>query len=67
MATTVGLSGTVGGSAGILANLVTGPVVDAHGFTPIFIATAMLNPLALVVLLTIPRTTGHSEDLLQEG
>jgi ACS family hexuronate transporter-like MFS transporter len=64
MATTVGLTGTIGGCAGILANLVTGPVVDAHGFTPIFIGTAVLYPLALVVLLTIPRTTGHSENSL---
>jgi sugar phosphate permease len=68
MATTVGLTGTVGGCAGILATLVTGAVVDAHGFTPIFIATAMLYPRALVVLRTIPRTIGHSEDShLQEG
>ncbi len=57
MATAVGLTGTVGGCAGILANLVTGPVVDAHGFTPIFLGTALLYPLALVVLLTIPRTS----------
>jgi ACS family hexuronate transporter-like MFS transporter len=59
MATTVGLTGTAGGCAGILANLVTGPVVDAHGFTPIFIGTAVLYPLALVVLLTIPRTSAR--------
>ena len=61
MATTVGLTGTAGGCAGILANLATGPVVDAHGFTPIFIGTSFLYPLALVLLLTIPRATGHSE------
>jgi MFS transporter, ACS family, hexuronate transporter len=60
LATTVGLTGTVGGCAGILANLATGPVVDAHGFTPIFIGTAVLYPLALVVLLTIP----HHDDTI---
>ncbi|MDD5140854.1 MAG: MFS transporter [Verrucomicrobiales bacterium] len=54
-ATVMGLTGTVGGSAAMLANLITGPVVDRHGFTPIFICTALLYPLALVVLLTIPR------------
>jgi len=64
MATTVGLTGTVGGCAGILATLVTGPVVDAHGFTPIFIGTALLYPLALAVLLTLPRTTEHAEKCL---
>ena len=57
MATVVGLTGTVGGCAGILANLATGPVVDSHGFAPIFICTSFLYPLALLVLLTIPRAT----------
>jgi hypothetical protein len=42
----------------VIANLVTGPVVDARGFTPIFVATSFLYPLALLVLLTIPRQTG---------
>lgn len=57
MATVVGLTGMVGGCAGILANLLTGPIVDAHGFTPIFIGTSVLYPLALVVLLTLPPTS----------
>ena len=61
MGIAVGITGTVGGCAGILANLVTGPVVDAHGFAPIFICTSFLYPLAFVVLLTIPRATGQSE------
>lgn len=64
MATTVGLTGTVGGCAGILANLATGPVVDAHGFTPIFIGTAVLYPLALLVLLTIPHSIAPSPESL---
>jgi ACS family hexuronate transporter-like MFS transporter len=64
LATIVGLSGTVGGCAGILANLGTGPVVDAHGFTPVFIGTAVLYPLALLVLLSIPRSTAASAKLL---
>jgi ACS family hexuronate transporter-like MFS transporter len=55
MATAVGLTGTVGGCAGIIANLVTGPVVDGHGFTPIFIGMSVLYPLALLILLTLPR------------
>jgi ACS family hexuronate transporter-like MFS transporter len=56
LATVVGLTGTVGGVAGILSNLVTGPVVDRHGFAPLFVATSFLYPLALVVLLTLPRS-----------
>jgi len=62
------IAGSFGRRGVFLTNFVTGPVVDAHRFTPIFIATAMLYPRALVVLRTIPRTIGHSEDShLQEG
>jgi len=52
IATVVGLSGTVGGTAGILANLIVGPVVDHYSFTPVFIASAVLYPLAALVLLS---------------
>ncbi|MCX6901045.1 MAG: MFS transporter [Verrucomicrobia bacterium] len=51
IATVVGLSGTVGGIAATIANLGTGPVVDAFGFAPIFIFTAVLYPLAALILL----------------
>ena len=51
MATVVGLSGTVGGCAGMLANLAVGSVVDHYSFTPIFITSAVLYPLAALVLL----------------
>jgi ACS family hexuronate transporter-like MFS transporter len=61
MATVVGLGGTVGGTAGIVANLITGPVVDRSGFAPIFIGTSFLYPLALMVLLTIPRAAEPSD------
>ncbi len=60
MATVVGLTGTVGGTAGIIANLATGPVVDSQGFTPIFVCTSFLYPLAFVVLLAIPCTAASS-------
>jgi MFS transporter, ACS family, hexuronate transporter len=63
MATTVGLTGTVGGIAGIVANLVIGPVVDNYGFAPIFACTAFLYPLAFGVLLTIPCITISSGEL----
>jgi ACS family hexuronate transporter-like MFS transporter len=61
LATAVGLTGTVGGTAGIISNMITGPVVDRYGFTPIFVATSFLYPLALLVLLTIPRAAASSE------
>ena len=56
IATVVGLSGTVGGCAGMLANLVIGPAVDHYSFTPVFITSAVLYPLAALVLLSSLRT-----------
>jgi ACS family hexuronate transporter-like MFS transporter len=50
IATTVGLTGTAGGIAGMLSNLVTGPVVDRFSFTPLFVATAIVYPLAWLVI-----------------
>lgn len=61
IATVVGLSGTVGGIAATLANLGTGPVVDAYGFTPIFVCTGILYPLAAAILLfRLPRPASVS-------
>ncbi len=54
VATVVGLTGMVGGMAGVLANLVTGPVVERHGFVVPFAVAAILYPVALAILLTIP-------------
>ena len=54
VATTVGLTGFVGGIAGMTANLVIGPVVDGLGFAPIFCASAGLYPLAWLVLSSAP-------------
>ena len=50
VATTVGLTGTCGGIAGMLSNLVIGPVVDRFSFTPIFLASAVVYPLAWLIL-----------------
>jgi ACS family hexuronate transporter-like MFS transporter len=50
VATTVGLTGTCGGIAGMLSNLVIGPVVDHYSFTPIFLASAVVYPLAWLIL-----------------
>jgi ACS family hexuronate transporter-like MFS transporter len=52
VATAVGLTGTAGGIAGMLSNLVTGPVVDHYSFTPVFIATAVVYPAAWLVIST---------------
>lgn len=50
--TAVGLTGTCGGVAGMLSNLIVGPVVDASGFTPVFLVSALLYPLAWIILAT---------------
>ncbi|MBM4154506.1 MAG: MFS transporter [Lentisphaerae bacterium] len=52
IATIVGLSGTVGGSASFLTSLAIGPVADRWSFTPVFIVCAALYPLALAVLMS---------------
>ena len=50
LATTVGLTGFCGGLAGMLSNLVIGPVVDHYSFGPVFLASAVVYPLAWLVL-----------------
>jgi ACS family hexuronate transporter-like MFS transporter len=50
VATTVGLTGTCGGIAGMLSNLVIGPVVDHHSFVPVFLASAVVYPIAWLIL-----------------
>ena len=50
VATTVGMTGTCGGVAGMLSNLVIGPVVDHYSFTPIFLASAIVYPVAWLIL-----------------
>ncbi len=52
IATAVGLTGTCGGIAGMLSNLVVGPVVDHYSFTPAFLFSAVLYPLAWIILAT---------------
>ncbi|MBI4909488.1 MAG: MFS transporter [Acidobacteria bacterium] len=48
--TAVGLTGTSGGVAGMLSNLVVGPVVDSAGFAPVFLVSALLYPAAWCIL-----------------
>ena len=50
VATTVGLTGFCCGIAGMLSNLVIGPVVDNYSFTPIFLASAVVYPIAWLIL-----------------
>ena len=51
--TITGLGGTLGSWMGALSQLYIGGVVDALGFAPIFIACAVLYPLALLLVFTL--------------
>ncbi|MCS7023499.1 MAG: MFS transporter [Bryobacteraceae bacterium] len=48
----VGLTGTCGGIAGMISNLIIGPCVDRFGFVPLFLAMALLYPMAWSILAT---------------
>jgi ACS family hexuronate transporter-like MFS transporter len=48
--TAVGLTGVCGGVAGMLSNLVIGPVVDQYSFIPVFFVSALLYPTAWLIL-----------------
>ncbi len=56
IATVTGLSGTAGGTAAMISNLIVGPVVDRFSFMPVFATSAFLYPLALLVLLAGTRS-----------
>ncbi len=48
--TAVGLTGTAGGVAGMASNLAIGVVVDQFSFSPVFLVTALLYPVAWLIL-----------------
>ncbi|HEY9173903.1 MAG TPA: MFS transporter [Verrucomicrobiae bacterium] len=51
--TITGLGGTLGSWMGALSQLYIGSVVDAFGFAPIFVACAVLYPLALLLVFVL--------------
>ncbi len=53
IATVTGLGGTLGSWMGALAMLGTGRIVDAYGFSPIFIACGVLYPAALLLVFVL--------------
>ncbi len=53
IATVTGLGGALGSWVGAVAMLTTGRVVDAYGFTPVFIACAVLYPTALLLVYAL--------------
>jgi ACS family hexuronate transporter-like MFS transporter len=53
VATVTGLGGALGSWVSALSQLYIGSVVDAYGFTPIFLACAGLYPLALLLVFVL--------------
>ena len=53
IASVTGLGGALGSWTGALAMLTTGHIVDGYGFTPVFIACALLYPLALLLVFVM--------------
>lgn len=55
-ATVVGMAGTAGAVAGLLINPLVGLVVQGYSYTPIWIASGVMYPLAfLLFIILIPR------------
>jgi MFS transporter, ACS family, aldohexuronate transporter len=50
IATITGLSGTAGGIGGMLFNLAVGRLVDRYSYTPAFVFTGLVYPVALMLL-----------------
>ena len=61
--TVMGLTGAVGAMGGMLANTAIGRVVDRFSYGPVWIASGLMYPLALAVLLAAvrPRRAAESE------
>lgn len=55
VASVVGLAGMAGGLAGFAANLGAGHVVDALGFTPVFVCCGVLYPIGFLLILWLVR------------
>jgi ACS family hexuronate transporter-like MFS transporter len=66
VATAVGLTGACGGVAGMLSNLVVGPVVDHYSFTPVFLTSAIVYPARLARPGTAP-AAARFDGLLTES
>ena len=61
--TVMGFAGTIGAMGGVLANTMTGRIVDRFGYSPLWIASGCLYPIALVVLML----TIRGPSLVQKG
>jgi len=53
--TVVGLSGTAGAVSGLIINPLIGLIVQNYSYTPIWIATGLLYPLAFMLFIIFVR------------
>ena len=53
--TVVGLSGTAGAISGLIINPLIGLIVQNYSYTPIWIASGILYPLAFILLIVFIR------------
>jgi ACS family hexuronate transporter-like MFS transporter len=54
--TVVGLSGTAGAISGMIVNPLIGVVVQNHSYTPLWIVSGVMYPLAFILLVVfIPK------------
>ncbi|WP_332369123.1 hypothetical protein [Spirosoma telluris] len=51
--TVVGLSGTAGAISSLLLNPLMGVVIQRYSYTPLWIASGLLYPLAFILLITL--------------
>jgi ACS family hexuronate transporter-like MFS transporter len=63
VATVTGLGGMLGSWMGALSQIYIGRIVDAWGFTPIFMACAGLYPLALILVFTLVGKLGKVREI----
>jgi len=49
-ATVVGLTGMVGGIAGMISTLIIGPVADRYSFVPVFLVSGIVYPIAYLIV-----------------
>lgn len=62
VASVMGITGLVGTIGGLLANLVTGRIVQEYSFLPIWIVSGFLYPAAFIAIFFLVRSTQSHEN-----
>jgi ACS family hexuronate transporter-like MFS transporter len=59
-ATVVGLTGMVGGIAGMISTLIIGPVADRYSFVPVFLVSGIVYPIAYLIVYQAISDSGRN-------